>query len=78
MDKKHKTAKYSLKQASTYCIEKGKKIRTVTGRSPKGIEMTAEQKYVNLSKNKRIPLASQRELHRSQIPFDSPIQTRDS
>ena len=60
MDKKHKTAKNLPRQPSTYLPEKAKKVRTITGRSPKFIQNSAEQKYAQLSKYKKLPLGSKR------------------
>lgn len=37
MDKKHRNTKYSLPKQHTMAHEKSKKLRTITGRSPKGI-----------------------------------------
>ena len=78
MDKKPKTVKNSFKSPPSSIPEKSKKGRISTGRSPKYIENTAEQKYAQLSKSKKLPLASKRDVHKSALPFDSPVLSKET
>lgn len=48
MDKKHKTTKDSLKKPNEFLQEKMKKMRTITGRSPKPQETFTDKKIMGL------------------------------
>lgn len=76
MDKKHKSAKYSLKKPSACLHEKGTKVRTMTGNTRKSTVFPAEQKSSQGVKEKRLPIMSQKDVQRSLLPFYSPTLSR--
>jgi hypothetical protein len=78
MDKKHKTSKHSLRQPSACLNDKKKKLRTITGHTRKSAEIFAEQKITQGNKEKRMPLDSYREMHRSVLPFYSPVPNKEA
>jgi len=69
MDKKVKSIKEPLKKPNEFFQEKGKKLRTVTGRSPKPQETFADKKCLDPEKSKIDHLGSQRAMTKSVVPL---------
>jgi len=73
MDKKYKTIKDSLKKTNEILQDKSKKLRTVTGRSPKVQDYLIEKKHSEHDKHKLSHMSSHRAITKSIVPLESPL-----
>jgi len=77
MDKKYKTIKDSLKKTNEILQDKSKKLRTVTGRSPKVQDYLIEKKHSEHDKHKLSHMSSHRAITKSIVPLESQLADID-